>query len=148
MIKPHCYFNITSKDGLCNYPVVDLRGEWGSQGAHPLRPKIFSISCIFLYNLAKSYVGAALPWRVGGPSYGNPGSAPVIYTSINPQGYSVLISLNNALYNNTHSLIGKPCLAIIVTGFHRYLSVHRKVNKRTPGTEAGGTRHTRMFPCW
>ena len=36
----------------------------------PLRPKISSISWRFLENLAKSYVCAPLPWRVGAPSHG------------------------------------------------------------------------------
>ena len=39
----------------------------------PLDVQILSISCSFGENLAKSYVGA--PWRVGAPTYGNPGSA-------------------------------------------------------------------------
>ena len=46
--------------------VADLGG--GAPGAAPLRPKIFSNSCSFSQNLAKSYVGA--PRRVGAPSYG------------------------------------------------------------------------------
>ena len=40
----------------------------------PLRPKIFSISFSFWKHLVKSYVG--VPWRVGAPPTGNPGSAP------------------------------------------------------------------------
>ena len=57
--------------------VADLRG--GTPGAP--RPKIFSISCNFLENFAKSYVG--LPsCRVGAPSYGNPGSAPEVLSFI------------------------------------------------------------------
>ena len=39
----------------------------GSKRGAPLRPKIFSILCSLLENLAFSYVGA--PWRVGAPSY-------------------------------------------------------------------------------
>ena len=37
--------------------------------------QILSISCSFSENLAKSYVGASPPWRVGAPSRRNPGSA-------------------------------------------------------------------------
>ena len=46
------------RQGVINLsePVTDLGG--------PLRPKIFSISCSFSQNLAKSYVGAPLKgWR-------------------------------------------------------------------------------------
>ena len=44
--------------------VADLGGRpWR---APPLRPEIFSMSCSFSQNLAKSYVGN--PWRVGTPS--------------------------------------------------------------------------------
>ena len=46
-----------------------------AQRAPPLRPKIFSISCSFSQNLAKSYVGAP-PRRLAPPPTGNPGSAP------------------------------------------------------------------------
>ena len=46
----------------------------------PLRPKNFSISCIFLEIFTKSYVGA--PPRVGAPPTGNPGSAPGIFCQI------------------------------------------------------------------
>ena len=45
-----------------------FRGRAGR--APPPWPKIFSISCSFSQNLAKSYVGAPPPWRVGAPSYG------------------------------------------------------------------------------
>ena len=51
--------------------VADLRG-----GA-PLRTKMFSISCSFSENLAKSYVGAPPPpGGLAPPPTGNPGSAP------------------------------------------------------------------------
>ena len=89
------------------------------------------------------------------PPMGNPGSAPVIYTSINRQGYSVLISLNNVLYNHAHSLIRKPCLAIIYYRFSQVFICQQEgisgpregVNLPTPCTEAGGTHHTGMFSC-
>ena len=55
--------------------VADLRGL---PCRHPLIPKIFSISCCILQNLAKPYVGAPLEgWRP--PPVGNPGSAPGFY---------------------------------------------------------------------
>ena len=41
----------------------------------PPRPKIFSISCSFSQNLAKSYVGTPAGWLAPPPT-GNPGSAP------------------------------------------------------------------------
>ena len=44
---------------------------------------LVSISCSFLENLAKSYVGA--PRRVGAPSYENPGSAPGKFSVITLQ---------------------------------------------------------------
>ena len=52
--------------------VVDLGG---APGVHPPWPKIFSISCSFSQNLAKSYVGAPLG-GLAPPHTGNPGSAP------------------------------------------------------------------------
>ena len=57
-------------------PVADLGG--GAPGARPLplRPKIFSISCSFSQNLAKSYVGVPPPGGLAPPPTGNPGSAP------------------------------------------------------------------------
>ena len=64
------------------FPEADL----GGPARAPLRHKIFSISCSFSQNLAKSYVGAPPPegWRP--PPTGNPGSAPgfdYIYTIYN-----------------------------------------------------------------
>ena len=54
--------------------VADLGG--GAPGARPpLQSKIFSISCSFLENLTKSYVGAP-PRGLAPPPTGNPGSAP------------------------------------------------------------------------
>ena len=52
----------------------------GSKGVPPAppQPKIFSISCSFLENLAKSSIRPP-PWRVGAPPTGNPGSAPELY---------------------------------------------------------------------
>ena len=53
------------------------RQQWRIQGGTPgapLRPKIFSISCSFSENLAKSYVSA--PAGLAPPPTGNPGSAP------------------------------------------------------------------------
>ena len=52
--------------------VADLGGWPGARP--PLQPKIFSISCSFSQNLAKSYVGA--PGELAPPPMGNPGSAP------------------------------------------------------------------------
>ena len=54
-------------------PVADLVGAHPARA--PLRPKIFSISCSFSQNLAKSYVGVP-PGGLAPPPTGNPGSAP------------------------------------------------------------------------
>ena len=53
-----------------------IKSSGGFKGAppSPLRPKIFSISCSFRENLAKSYVGR--PRGSAPPPTGNPGSAP------------------------------------------------------------------------
>ena len=47
----------------------------GHPGMRPPTAKIFSISCSFSQNLAKSYVGAS-PGRLAPPRTGNPGSTP------------------------------------------------------------------------
>ena len=51
------------------------RFRGGAPGMPPLWPKIFSISCSFSQNLAKSYVGAP-PGGLVPPPMGNPGSTP------------------------------------------------------------------------
>ena len=70
------YLDDIAVNGRCAYldnddirvtmPVADLGG---APGAPPLRPKMFSFSCSFSENMAKSYVGAS-PWRVGTPPMG------------------------------------------------------------------------------
>ena len=66
---------------VAQLPSPENEGNWtetigGFNGGAPLRPKIVSISCSFLQNLAKSYVGAPLPIGLAPPPTGNPGSAP------------------------------------------------------------------------
>ena len=55
--------------------VADLRQRPGARSPPPLRFKIFSISCSFSENLAKSYIGAPLQ-RVGPPSQGESWNRP------------------------------------------------------------------------
>ena len=58
-------------------PLIDSDGSKGGAPGPPLRPKNFSISCSFLENLAKSYVGTPpSPGELASPPTGNPGSTP------------------------------------------------------------------------
>ena len=54
----------------------------GAPGAPPLRPKIFSISCSFLQNLAKIICWCPPPGGLGPPPTRNPGCAPDTYLEL------------------------------------------------------------------
>ena len=69
------YQTTTNTDCYEDFPVTDLGGHSRCVAPPPPRPKIFSISCSFLQNLAKSYVGTT-PRGLAPPPTGNPGSAP------------------------------------------------------------------------